>query len=261
VFHPDSFSLLLWILAAVITFFSGLLHGSLGLGFSMMATPLLAILTDVRSAILFTLLPTIVVNVISILRGGNWRESLGRHWPLALLIPLGSILGTYLLINIDPSPFRLLLAGIILLYLYNDRVNPGQLTWVRSQRWLAYLVFGLGAGFLAGTVNVMVPLLIILALELGLTPLALVQLFNFCFLTGKVAQVGAFAAANVLTPALLTATLPFAAIAAGALYLGMRIRDRVDARTYQGWLRRVLGVLVAVLIAQYLFDLRGAAPG
>jgi uncharacterized membrane protein YfcA len=256
VFDPDSFSLLLWVLAAAITVLSGLLHGSLGLGFSMMATPLVAILTDVRSAILFTLLPTIVVNVVSILKGGNWRESLGRHWPLALMIPLGSLLGTYVLININPSPFRLLLAAIVLLYLYKDRLHAGQLTWVRSHRWLAYLLFGLGAGFLAGTVNVMVPLLIILALELGLTPVALVQVFNFCFLTGKVAQVGAFAAANVLTPALLFATLPFAAIAAGSLYVGMRIRNCVDAQTYEGWLRKLLVVLVVVLIAQFFLDLR-----
>jgi uncharacterized membrane protein YfcA len=35
--------------------FAGLIHGTLGLGFPMVATPMLATMMDVRSAILITL--------------------------------------------------------------------------------------------------------------------------------------------------------------------------------------------------------------
>jgi len=249
--EPESLTLAVWLATAGIFLFAGLAHGILGLGFPMLATPLLAIMIDVRGAILLTLLPTITVNLISILRGGRWSESIGRHWPLAVMIPVGAVAGTWLLVSVDPAPFRLLLAAVILLHLLNDRLRGMRMGWVRTRIRLAYLLFGLLAGFSAGTVNVMVPLLIIFALEVGMSKLAMVQVFNLCFLAGKTAQVGAFAVAGVLTLPLLTATLPFAAMAAGSLLVGMRIRDGVDGGTYRRWLRRVLWVMVGVLTMQF----------
>lgn len=247
----ESLSLVTWLAASAIFLFAGLAHGTLGLGFPMLATPMLAIMIDIRSAILLTLLPTIVVNLISILRGGRWSDSIGRYWPLTVMIPLGTLVGTWLLVKTDPAPFRLLLAAIILLHLLGERLKGIRMEWVGARPWLAYLVFGLAAGLSAGTVNVMVPLLIIFALRMGMAPLAMVQVFNLCFLAGKTAQVGAFSFAGLLTPALLISTLPFAGIAAAALLLGMRLRERVDAEIYRGWLRIVLWAMVVVLATQY----------
>ena len=235
---------------------AGLAHGILGLGFPMLATPLLAIMFDMRTAVLLTLLPTITVNLISILRGGRWSQSIGQHWPLAVMIPLGTVIGTWLLISVDSSPFRLLLAGIILLHLLNDRLRGIRMDWVRTHTWLAYLVFGLAAGFAAGTVNVMVPLLILFALEVGMSKLAMVQVFNLCFLVGKTVQVGVFSVAGFFTLSMLAAALPFAAVAAVALLLGMRIRDRVQGDTYRRWLQQVLWVMVFVLTGQFFLEMR-----
>ena len=107
----------------------------------------------------------------------------------------------------------------------------------------------------------MVPLLIIFALQVGMKPLAMVQVFNLCFLAGKTAQIGAFAYSGVRMLPLLAATLPFAGIAAVALLIGMRIRGRVDAQTYREWLHKVLVVMVVVLIAQYILGLTSTGPG
>ena len=80
---------------------------TLGIGFPMVATPLIALVTDVKTAILLTLVPTLIVNVLSIARGGRWSESLGLHWPLAVYTLIGSILGARLLIVADPEPLTL----------------------------------------------------------------------------------------------------------------------------------------------------------
>ncbi|HEY5790271.1 MAG TPA: sulfite exporter TauE/SafE family protein [Gammaproteobacteria bacterium] len=239
--------------AALIVFLAGLTHGTLGFGFPMVATPLLALQTDVRSAILLTLLPTVAVNVPSILHGGNWREGIGEHWPLVVYIPLGTVLGTHWLIAIDPAPFKLLLAAMIVLYLLQPRLGPGGgwLGWLHRHRALAYALFGLSAGVLAGTVNVMVPLLIIFTLELGLTTLATVQLFNLCFLTGKLVQLAAFGVAGLLVPALLGNGALLALVGIGALYLGMRLRARIDAAGYRRWLRRALAAIAVLLVLQF----------
>lgn len=237
-----------------IVLLAGLVHGTLGLGFPMLATPLLALFTDVRSAILITLLPTMAVNIISILRGGSWRMSIGRYWPLAVYVPFASVLGTWLLIITDPTPFKLLLAAVILLYLNLNRVRGLSLGWVREKPFLAYAVFGLIGGFLAGTVNVMVPVLIVLALELGLAPTVMVQVFNLCFLAGKLSQAAAFAYAGILDGPMLLATAPLALLAVAALLVGMEIRKRVDAATYRGWLRKVLFIIALVLILQVILS-------
>jgi len=251
----EALSLTALLAACAIVFLAGLGHGTIGFGFPMLATPPLALLTDVRSAILLTLIPTVAVNIPSILRGGNWRESIGRHWPLVLYIPIGSVIGTKLLIAVDPAPFKLLLAGMILLYLAQPHLSgdSGALHALKRNRTLGYAGFGLLAGFLAGTVNVMVPLLIIFTMGLGMTPVAMVQLFNLCFLAGKLAQVGTFAEAGMLGNVLTWTTVPLVIAAVGALFIGMRLRERVDATTYRRWLRTALAVIAPLLVVQYLF--------
>jgi len=255
VMDTESLSGLFWLSAGAICFLAGRVHGVLGLGFPMLATPLLAIAVDIRSAVLITLLPTIAVNVISILRGGRWSESIGRHWPLVLMIPVGTLAGTWLLVSVDPGPFRLLLAAIIVLHVVSERLRFMHLGWVREYPRLGYLVFGLAAGFAAGTVNVMVPLLVIFALEVGMTPLVMVQVFNLCFLVGKSVQVAAFTRVGALTGPLVLTALPLAAVSAGALLLGMRLRDRVDGATYRRSLRVVLLGMAVVLTVQFVSGL------
>ncbi len=242
-------------LACAIVFLAGLVHGTLGFGFPMVATPLLALVTDVYSAILLTLPPTIAVNVPSILHGGRWRESLGAHWPLVPYILLGTVLGTQVLMVTDPSPFRLLLAGMIVLYLMPRRPGGQRLERLARHRQLGYLAFGLAAGFSAGTVNVMVPLLVIFTLELGLAATAMVQLFNLCFMSGKVAQLATFGVAGIIDSSLVVGTLPLVAAAALALWLGMRLRTRIDAATYRRLLRHALAVVAVLLCGQFLADL------
>lgn len=247
----DSLPLLILAAAGAIIFLAGLVHGTLGIGFPMVATPLLALLTDVRSAILITLLPTVAVNLVSIARGGRWGEGIGRHWPLVLMIPVGSVLGTLLLTSIDPAPFRLLLAAIIVLYFHAPQVAERLRGNAARPSPLAYAGFGLVAGLLAGTVNVMVPILIIFTLGMGLAPLAMVQLFNLCFLAGKLAQIGVFSLTGSLDAGSLAGTLPLAAVAIAALLIGMRLRKRIDSQTYRAWLRRMLLVIAALLVGQF----------
>ena len=240
----------LWMLGIML--FGGLAHGALGLGFAVVVTAFLALLVDMRTAILISLFPTITINILSILHGGNWRHSIGRYWPLAVYASLGSLLGTQLLIWADPEPFKLVLAAIILVYLNLGRLGKLRLGLVQSAPRLAMAGFGLGAGVLAGTVNVMVPVLIIYALELGLVSTAMVQVFNLCFLSGKLAQVGMFSAAGILDLASLLSLLPFVAAAACGLIAGMLARSRISEAFYRRLLQRILFLIAWLLVIDYL---------
>lgn len=251
---PEDLSLTLIAFAYAVMLLAGLVHGTIGLGFPLVATPLLALAVDVRTAILITLLPTVTVNIASLLKGGAWSQSIGRFWPLALWAVIGAVAGARLLVVTDPTPFKLLLALLVLLYLWASHAGALHMPWVQRRLALSMLVFGLVGGFSAGTTNVMVPILIIYALEVGLARTAMVQVFNMCFLAGKLSQLAVFGASGLLSAELLLSTAPLAATALLALFAGMRLAKRIPTEVYRRWVRRLLLVLALVLLGQFGVD-------
>ena len=80
------FSPELLIVAALMFFAAAFIHGSIGFGFPLVATPLLAIVTDMQTAIILTLIPTLLVNLISIASEGKIAEAHGNRLPLVDLV-------------------------------------------------------------------------------------------------------------------------------------------------------------------------------
>ncbi len=248
----ESLSIVALVTLGGILLISGGVHGLLGFGFPLLATPLIAMLVDVCTAMLILLIPTMSINLASIAEGDRGRLTIGGFWPLAVCVAAGSIAGTRLLILTDPAPYKLLLAVVLLFYLAVQQRGL-RMPWVHRHPRAAMIVFGLAAGLLAGTVNAAVPALIVYALELGLAPLVTVRVFNFCFLAGKLAQALTFGAAGLFTAEVIFKTLPAALLALAGLWIGARLRRRVDAGTYRRWLRAALFVIASVLVFQYVF--------
>ncbi|WP_240481060.1 sulfite exporter TauE/SafE family protein [Ectothiorhodospira sp. BSL-9] len=243
------------LIALIVTLVAGLVHGAFGLGFPMVATPVLALFTDVMTAILLTLAPNVAVNLWSLLRGGGWRESVARYWPVAVWMLVGSGIGTLILVAMDPNPFRLLLAATVVLYLVSDQLKRVNWSWMRQYPGPSGAGAGLVGGILGGTVNVGGPALMIYFLELRIAPLVLVQAINLCFLLGKSTQALTFAALGLLGLELLWLSLPLAITALIGLRAGMWIRERVNANTYRGWLRGLLWLLCILLVVEFFREL------
>ena len=243
------------LIALIVTLVAGLVHGAFGLGFPMVATPVLALFTDVMTAILLTLAPNIAVNLWSLLRGGGWRESVALYWPVAVWMLVGSGVGTLILVAMDPNPFRLLLAATVVLYLVSDQLKRVNWSWMRRYPGPSGAGAGFVGGILGGTVNVGGPALMIYFLELRIAPLVLVQAINLCFLLGKSTQALTFAALGLLGLELLWLSLPLAITALIGLRAGMWIRERVNADTYRGWLRGLLWLLCILLVVEFFREL------
>ena len=232
-----------------ITGFAAIIHGAIGIGFPMVATPLLAMVADMRTAILILVLPTILINLVNIFKGRSWQQSIGRYWPLALYGMVGSFAGTRLLILFPAEFFRPLLAVMLVVYLNAERLGLGFSGLKRHPR-LAMAVSGIGAGILGGTVNVMLPALVIYALEVKMPKTAMIQVFNLCFLSGKLVQGVVFFHAGFFTFRILLISLPLTLLALVLMLKGMGLRDRIQAKTYRLWLRRLLGVMAVILLIQ-----------
>jgi len=239
------------IVVLTIMLFAGLVHGTLGLGFPMVATPMLAIFFDVRTAILITLLPTVAINITSIWNSRNSLGHLGRFSLLIFFILPGSLVGAYILAIADPAPFRLALAALIMLYLWANLARRLPRQWLVSNLMLAMVLFGFSAGFAAGITNVMVAILIVFLLSLEVPRLSMVPVLNACFLVGKVAQITVLALAGLVTATLLYETLPLAAAGVVTLLIGQRIRDKIAVELYQRILHGLLVIIAIILIVQF----------
>jgi hypothetical protein len=162
---------------------------------------------------------------------------------------LGSIVGASVLAVTDPAPFRIVLAALILLYLWNGIRIPKQ--WLMKNSLLAMAIFGLIAGVSAGTTNVMVAILIIYFISLDTPRSTLVPALNSCFLVGKMSQIVVLAIAGLVSVRLMLETAPLAVAAVIALLLGQRLQPRIQVNTYQAILRKLLLLLAIVLIYQF----------
>ena len=83
------------IYVALVCFISGFAHGAIGFGFPVVATPLVALVLDMKSAITLLAPVTLVLVVISTLRGGGVGALVRHFWFLPLAIGLGAWLGTH----------------------------------------------------------------------------------------------------------------------------------------------------------------------
>jgi uncharacterized membrane protein YfcA len=250
-FETLTLALIAWI--AIVMLGAGLVQGALGLGFPTLATPLIALVTDIRTAVILVLLPCLATVITSAARSGRFRQTLAEFWTMPVCAFAGAIVGTQLFIAFPGFPYALLLAGIILVYLNLDRLGTGESQRMRRHSRAFGVLFGFLAGVSEGTANVAAPPLIIYYLGIGLAPSTMVQAMNICFITGKATQFATLATSGGVPIVQWAATLPFAVLGSAGAWYGVRIRNRIDAVTYRRWVRGALYAIAGLLIGEYVY--------
>lgn len=239
-----------WTAAAAAILAAGFTQGALGFGFPAISTPVLVLMTDVKTAIILNLLPNFIVNLIGVVRGGNWHASLGKYWPVAIYVLIGSFLGAQFLIVAPQEPVRLLLALIIIAYLNQQRLARLNWSWLTHYPRLSEFAFGMTGGFFSGSVNNSLPPLLIYFMLLGVEATIMTQILNLCFLGGKMVQAATLGLSGEIRLSAALANLPLTLIALIGLYGGTRLQKRFSAQAYNRALRTVLAVIALVLIWQ-----------
>src|ERR671923_314240 len=102
----------LWALLAV--FAAGTVKGTAGLGFPTLATPLLSLAVDVKTAVVLLILPNIVMDGLQFARRGAPTATIRRLLPLLIGGAIGTVIGTRLLVVLPARAVLLLLGGIAL---------------------------------------------------------------------------------------------------------------------------------------------------
>jgi uncharacterized membrane protein YfcA len=235
------------LLFIAVSLLSAFVHGAFGFGFPLLATPLLAFGFELQTAILLTLVPTVSINLVSILSEKHWRAALRDYWPIPAFTVVGSFLGTQLLLTVSPEPFRLLLAAVLIGYLVSDHLHRGERA-IRVPKW-GMALFGLLLGLLAGVVNIFAPLVIAYALYTQMPAMLMVATFNLAFITSKGGQILGFVSQGAFDLDVVWLAVLSLPLILGALWLGIRLRRRIDMETYKGMLRAALWVIsIGILV-------------
>jgi len=178
---------------------AGFIHGVFGMGFAMIATPLLALAIDYPSAIYLAAVPLWVMASVFLLIE---RKRVLREPICVRLMPgivAGSVIGVMLQTAL-PQRISLALLGILLLF---SALVPSLLEWMKrtpeTLRGRTVFSFGTCAGVTEAALNVGAPFMVLFGGLAQLTRFQQIIVLNLCFAVGKTVQL-ALQAIAIPTP-------------------------------------------------------------
>ena len=229
-------------------------QGMFGLGFAMIATPLLALFLDYQTAMWLAAVPLLVLAIYWLVVN---RQCLGRSgipWTLLPGIASGAVLGVVLQLVLPERASLLMLAALIVfsvvLPFLQRRWKPDNaIVGVRSAP-----LFGLLAGVTEAALNVGAPFMVLFAGLARLSRIQLLIVLNVCFALGKVIQIALLmflAPVAAVSPLLLAAGVLLSLL---VFRVGDRFAGRLPERVFHMWLRIFLLAMSALLIVRSQFE-------
>jgi uncharacterized membrane protein YfcA len=225
--------------------------GAIGFGFPTIATPVLALATDVRTAVVLLLLPNIVMDSLQIGRHPGLGAAARRHANLILTGIAGTLLGTQFLMMVSARALLALLGAVVLAGVLLSLARP---TWRVPARWepVTSPVVGLVVGILGGITNVPGTPLALYFHALGLPKAEFVRAVALTFLVFKLVQLGAVWQVGLLEPRLLGLSVGATVVSLLAFRLGLWAQDRVPAAVFSRAVLVFLGVIAVAMLLRAL---------
>jgi uncharacterized membrane protein YfcA len=233
--------------------FASFVKGAIAFGFPLVATSLLALLVDVKTAVAVSILPNIVMDAVQIGRRGELLATARRMAVLLAFGFVGTVIGTRSLAVMPAKVALAILGGVVLGFV---ALSTSRLTlrvpagW---ERWLSPPV-GVAAGFLGGVTNVPGTLLVVYFSALGMDKHEFVRSVAFCFMTYKLIQLGAVSYYGLLTWPLLGASAALTVVGLGAFWLGLRVQDALAERTFNRAVLVFLALLGVSLLVRSVWE-------
>lgn len=235
-----------WVAISAVMLTAGFLHGVFGIGFAMIATPLLALWLDPREAVILAAVPLWCIAVGFLCR--HFRQVVKcRHLFVLPGIVIGSFLGVKLQSTLSPKASWLLLAGLLVL----GAVIPSIVHRLKKYHWrpvpTSTAGFGLLAGITESSLNVGAPLIVLYGGLHSLLRMEQLVILNLCFAIGKTVQLAlTLPSAAHLTP---ISYLVVATMTAGVGYVvGLRWMGKFSEQVFRLSLTAFLFVLAGLLI-------------
>jgi len=239
------------ILVAASLLFAAYVKGTTGLGFPLIATPMVTLLLDIRTAITILIIPNVVMDIAQIFRGSFPTAILRRFaWLLSLTV-VGVFLGTKVLVMLPVWALNLSLGIMVLAFVASNLFRFDLQIPPQTEGILSPMV-GIVSGFLNGMTNAAGPALAIYLYGLRLPKAEFVRSIATIFMVTKLSQLIAVSTWNLFTPSTLRLSFEVTLFILLGFYAGLKTQDRVNQQTFNRGLLALLSVIGVALIVRSL---------
>jgi len=243
------------VLIGVALLFAAFVKGATGLGFPLIATPTVALLLDIRTAVTILILPNLLMDVTQVFRDGFPYAVLRRFKSMVGLTIVGVFLGTMVLMMLPLWVLNLCLGIMVIVFVvssllkYDFTISPG------AEKKLSP-IFGFLSGFLNGMTNAAGPILAIYFYSLKLEKRDFVKSVATIFMITKATQLIAVSTWNLFNWNTITLSILVVLFTLLGFFAGLKTQDRVNQKTFSRGLLVLLSIIGVILITRALTQAR-----
>ena len=239
------------VLVGVALLLAAFVKGATGLGFPLIATPMVALLLDIRVAVTILILPNLLMDVTQVFRDGFPYPILRRFKSMIGLTVVGVFLGTMVLVLLPLWSLNLCLGIMVIVFVGSNLLKFDFTITPAAEKRLSPLI-GLLSGFLNGMTNAAGPVLAIYFYSLKLEKRNFVKSVATIFMITKATQLIAVSTWNLFNRDTLTLSLQVVLFTLVGFFAGLKTQDRVNQNTFSRGLMVLLSVVGVILIARSL---------
>jgi uncharacterized membrane protein YfcA len=225
--------------------------GTTGFGFPLIATPMVALLLDIRTAITILILPNILMDAAQIFRGSFPSAIIRRFGWLLFLTIFGVFLGTKVLVMLPLWALNLSLGVMILAFVVSNFFRFEPAIPPRLER-ISSPGVGFAVGFLNGMTNAAGPVLASYLYSLKLPKTEFVRSISTIFMITKISQLAAVSTWNLFNFETLRLSAGVTVFVMLGFYFGLKTQDRVNQKTFNRALLIILFAIGVMLVARGL---------
>ena len=225
--------------------------GTTGMGFPLIATPMVALLLDIRTAVVILIIPNILMDLTQIVRGGLSARVFRRFTWLFVLTVVGVFLGTKVLATLPLWILNLTLGMMVLAFVVSSFFPYGFHISANRERVLSPVV-GMGVGFLNGMTNAAGPPLAVYLYSLQLPKTEFIKSIATIFFVTKISQLIAISTWNLFTASTLRLSFAVTLFILLGFYAGLKTQDWINQQNFNRGLLALLSVIGVVLIVRAL---------
>ncbi len=225
----------------------GFAKGVTGSGLPQIVVPVIALFTDVPTAVALVQIPTMSINMLQAWPAPQQRHEVLSYWPLYTITLVATIIGV-VLISIAPSSFLYLfmatatLGAILLLYF-----NPNFVLPTRLKHPLGVSA-GFGAGVSAGMSSLAGPFLVPYFLSQRINKDVFIPAISIAYLATIIPILIFFPLLGVVEWRVFLLSVIAVAPSILGMVLGNRLRNRINELQFRQWVLIVLSVSVVGLV-------------
>lgn len=224
---------ILYLLLLVGTFLAaGMVKGVTGMGLPTVAMGLLGTVMPPASAAAILIIPSFVTNIWQLFSGPSVAQLIRRLWPMMLCIFLGTIVGSALLVRVDPVWSGFGLGVALIVYAGYALVAPTFSISALHERWLSPVI-GLITGVVTGATGVFVMPAVPYLGSLNMNREELVQALGLSFTISTVALAAGLFAHNAFQVSQLGISAMAIIPALIGMWAGQFVRMRISPKRFR----------------------------